>query len=57
MDPQCDFVLLAVCGLLLGSVVLWLLVRGARFGPRFGDGPLPPLSPPPTNRYGELEEP
>ncbi len=54
MDVQSDFAFLLVSGLLLGGVVLWLLIRGARFQPRFGDEPLPP---PPINRYGELDEP
>ncbi len=58
MDGRTDFMLILIIAATLSALLLWRLIGSrARFQPRFGEEPLPPLSPPPTNHYGELEEP
>ena len=56
MDDRTDFMLILIIAATLSALLLWRLI-GSRALPRFGDGPMPPQSPPPTNRYGELDEP
>ena len=58
MDGRTDFMLILIIAATLSALLLWRLIGSrVRFQPRFGEGPMPPQSPPPTTRYGELEEP